>query len=70
MQFHAGFEILELEHALLEKGLGKIFAWIATGTGELLEDVGQQEAPHAKFRGGRVEIDAGSPLRECLGLLP
>ena len=69
-QFHAGLQVLELEHALLEKWLRQVLAGIAAGPCQLLNDVGQQQPADSQFSGEGIEIERRRPLGERLRVLP
>ena len=66
-QFHADGQVLEFENPLLEERLRQVLAGIASRTGKLFENVGQQQPPHAKFMREDCQIDAGCLLGQGFG---
>jgi len=47
---HAWLEVLEAEHAILQKRRRQVFAWVAVGFFELGDDVVQCDIAYAVFR--------------------
>ena len=66
-QFHALGKIFEFEYALLEDRVGKIFARVAAGTGQLRQNVFQQQLAHCKLFGGRGHVNGFDALGQDFG---
>ncbi len=69
-ELHAHFQVFELEHPLLEEGLGEVLAGITAGASQLLDDVGQEQAAHSQFPCQGWQIELRRLLGEGCGLRP
>ena len=61
-QFHAHRKVFQLEHALLEHRGGQVFARIASGAGQLGQDVPQRQRAHAQFPGQGLDVHGRNTL--------
>ncbi len=58
-QLHAGAEVLDLQDALLEDGLGKVITWVALGACQGFDDVAKCQLADFQFSGQFGEIGFG-----------